>query len=130
MTYDDRRGWERVVYCLLVNNLAEMAAALADLHPPLEPALWAQLRTVLQEYADEHGCPPRLRGLLAGAPLPAKANLLTRWARRADREAGYVRIPSPLGPVRRITAGPAASGTAPRRVADCAPWAAGASGPG
>ncbi|TKA12190.1 IucA/IucC family protein [Actinacidiphila oryziradicis] len=130
MTYDDRRGWERVVYCLLVNNLAEMAAALADLHPPLEPALWVQLRTLLQEYADEHGCPPRLRGLLAGAPLPAKANLLTRWARRADREAGYVRIPSPLGPVRRITAGPAASGTAPRRVADCAPWAAGASGPG
>ena len=58
--------------------LAQMAAALADLHPPLEPALWAQLRTVLQEYADEHGSPPRLRALLAGAPLPAKANLLTR----------------------------------------------------
>jgi hypothetical protein len=39
---------------------------------------------------------PRLRALLAGVPLPAKANLLTRWERRADREAGYVRLPSPL----------------------------------
>jgi hypothetical protein len=34
--------------------------------------------------------------LLAGVPLPAKANLLTRWERKADREAGYVRLPSPL----------------------------------
>ncbi|CAM5697309.1 hypothetical protein SVIOM74S_03305 [Streptomyces violarus] len=34
---------------------------------------------------------------LAGVPLPAKANLLTRWERKADRAAGYVRLPSPLG---------------------------------
>ncbi len=34
---------------------------------------------------------------MAGVPLPAKANLLTRWERKADRHAGYVRIGSPLG---------------------------------
>ncbi|MCX4820890.1 iron transporter [Streptomyces sp. NBC_01142] len=96
MTYDAQRGWDRVVYCLLVNHVAEMLAALADLHPQTEPALWSQVRRTLQDYADEHGCPPRLNALLAGAPLPAKANLLTRWERTADREAGYVRVPSPL----------------------------------
>jgi siderophore synthetase component len=96
MTYDAQRGWDRVVYCLLVNHVAELLAALADLHPETEAALWAQVRATIQNYADEHGCPPRLGALLAGAPLPAKANLLTRWERKADREAGYVRLPSPF----------------------------------
>ncbi|MFI1485055.1 IucA/IucC family protein [Streptomyces sp. NPDC020747] len=97
MTYDAQRGWDRVVYCLLVNHVAELLAALADLHPHAEAALWAEVRVTLQAYADRHGCPPPLAALLAGVPLPAKANLLTRWERKADREAGYVRLPSPLG---------------------------------
>ncbi|MDF9813115.1 IucA/IucC family protein [Streptomyces sp. SPB162] len=96
MTYDAERGWDRVMYCLLVNHVAELLAALADLHPQTETALWARVRTVLREYADDHGCPPRLSALLAGVPLPAKTNLLTRWERKADREAGYVRLSSPL----------------------------------
>lgn len=96
MTYDAQRGWDRVVYCLLVNHIAELLAALADLHPQAEGALWARVRATLQAYADRHGCPPRLAALLAGVPLPAKANLLTRWERKADRDAGYVRLPSPL----------------------------------
>ncbi|HEY5832972.1 IucA/IucC family protein [Streptomyces sp.] len=96
MTYDARHGWDRVVYCLLVNHVAEMLAALADLHPQTEPALWAQVRATFQEYADRHGCPPQLAALLAGVPLPAKANLLTRWERKADREAAYIRLASPF----------------------------------
>ncbi len=59
--------------------------------------MWAAVRDVLRCEAAAHGDPPRLAALLAGVPLPAKANLLTRWERRADREAGYVRLPSPLG---------------------------------
>ncbi|MEU6253727.1 IucA/IucC family protein [Streptomyces sp. NPDC047043] len=96
MTYDAQRGWDRVVYCLLVNHVAELLAALADLHPQTEAALWARVRATLEAHADEYGCPPRLAALLAGVPLPAKANLLTRWERKADRDAGYVRLPSPL----------------------------------
>ncbi|MBO1417371.1 IucA/IucC family siderophore biosynthesis protein [Streptomyces sp. FH025] len=96
MTYDAERGWDRVVYCLLVNHVAELLAALADRHPEFEGALWQCVRDALEEYAAAHGRPPRLRALLAGVPLPAKANLQTRWERKADREAGYVRLPSPL----------------------------------
>ncbi|WP_327392253.1 iron transporter [Streptomyces sp. NBC_01186] len=96
LTYDAGRGWDRVVYCLLVNHVAEMLAAVADLHPEAERALWAEVRATLRAYADRFGCPPPLAALLAGAPLPAKANLLTRWERKADREAGYVRLPTPL----------------------------------
>ncbi|MGI5346830.1 IucA/IucC family protein [Streptomyces sp. CA-250714] len=96
MTYDAQRGWDRVVYCLLVNHIAELLAALADLHPAQEAALWAQVRETLHDHAERHGRTPRLNALLAGVPLPAKANLLTRWERKADRDAGYVRLPSPL----------------------------------
>ncbi|MEX3102545.1 MULTISPECIES: IucA/IucC family siderophore biosynthesis protein [unclassified Streptomyces] len=96
MTYDALRGWDRVVYCLFVNHVAELLAALADLHPSLEGELWARVRGAIEGYAARHGCPPRLAALLAGVPLPAKANLLTRWERKADREAGYVRLASPL----------------------------------
>ncbi|MER5636865.1 IucA/IucC family protein [Kitasatospora sp. NPDC002227] len=96
MTYDAQRGWDRVVYCLVVNHLSELVSALGDLFPELEAAFWAAVRAELRSYADRHGCPPRLSALLAGVPLPAKANLMTRWERKADREAGYVRLPSPL----------------------------------
>lgn len=97
LTYDAERGWNRVAYCLLVNHVAELLAALADLHPDLEPHLWRRVRHHLAEYGRVHGCPPPLRALLSGVPLPAKANLLTRWERRPDRAAGYVPLPSPLG---------------------------------
>ncbi|EFL27280.1 LOW QUALITY PROTEIN: IucA/IucC, partial [Streptomyces himastatinicus ATCC 53653] len=96
MTYERERGWDRVVYCLLVNHLAEMVAALADRHPRLEPDLWSAVRRVLCQRSAAHDDPPALRALVAGVPLPAKANLLTRWGRKADRDAGYVRIVSPL----------------------------------
>ncbi|MFK4088143.1 MFS transporter [Kribbella sp. NPDC020789] len=96
MTYDAQRGWDRVVYCLLVNHVSDLLGAVADLSPELEGRLWAEVRTVIEEYADQHGCPPLLAALLAGVPLPAKTNMLTRWGRLPDRSAGYVRLPSPI----------------------------------
>ncbi|MER6569585.1 IucA/IucC family protein [Streptomyces sp. NPDC001093] len=97
LTYDPERGWNRVAYCLLVNHAAEVLSALADLDPTLEPALWGLVRDHLDAYARTAAEPPRLRALLSGVPLPAKANLLLRWARQADRHATYVPLPSPLG---------------------------------
>ncbi|GHI09791.1 iron transporter [Streptomyces cellostaticus] len=97
MTYDAERGWNRVAYCLLVNHVAEVLGALADHRPALEPALWGLVRDRIDAYARTAGEPPRLRALLSGVPLPAKANLLLRWARQADRHAHYVPLPSPLG---------------------------------
>ena len=168
--YDARQAWDRVAYCLLVNHLAELAAALADRcghdrphageytdegrtdggrtdgghtagrhvddgstagghavgghavgghavggstdrrptavraegepghgrAAEFERALWAQARQVLTDAASEHAWPPQLRAVLAGVPLPAKANLRVRWARAADRDAAYVPVPNPL----------------------------------
>jgi siderophore synthetase component len=96
LRYDARRGWDRVGYCLFVNHLAEIAAAIADRVPELEQDLWRGARDELTVIAKELGWPPRLRAVLAGVPLPAKANLRLRWARAADHEAEYVPVPNPL----------------------------------
>jgi siderophore synthetase component len=96
VTYDVQRGWNRVVYCLLVNHVAELLAALADRHPRLERRLWDLVHDQLDAYRAAHGGSPQLRALLSGVPLPAKTNLLTRWERKADRYATYVPVPNPL----------------------------------
>ncbi|GIH98875.1 IucA/IucC family protein [Planobispora takensis] len=94
LTYDAAGGWNRVLYCLMVNHLPEVAATLAGTGPVRE--LWAVAGDVLAGYASRRGWPRELSDLLAGAPLPAKANLSVRWARSADRRAGYVPVANPL----------------------------------
>ncbi|MFC6081454.1 IucA/IucC family protein [Sphaerisporangium aureirubrum] len=104
-TYDPARGWDRVIYCLMVNHLPEIAATVAETacDGPAAPRataellreLWAVARSRLARYAAGHHR-PRLAALLAGAPLPAKANLSVRWTRSADRDASYVPVASPF----------------------------------
>jgi len=94
LTYDAASGWNRVVYCLMVNHLAEIAASLAGTGSTKE--LWAVAGDVLAKYAASRGWPRPLSELLSGAPLPAKANLSVRWTRSADRSAGYVTVANPL----------------------------------
>ncbi|MBO0820976.1 MAG: IucA/IucC family protein [Nocardiopsaceae bacterium] len=101
LAYDAGRAWDRVLYCLLVNHLDQIAAALADRCPdPLraEAELWEMLSETLAKCAADLGGPPRLRALLDGAPLPAKANLTLRWNRAADRESEYLPLPTPWSP--------------------------------
>ncbi|MFG1955609.1 IucA/IucC family protein [Micromonospora sp. NPDC048830] len=95
--YHPEQAFNRVAYCLFVNHLAELAGAVADAHPGIEAQLWATLRDVVSETTSALGSPPQLRAVLAGVPLPAKGNLLVRWQRDADRHAGYVPFPNPLG---------------------------------
>jgi siderophore synthetase component len=101
--YEPDAGWRRIAYCLFVNHLVELAGVLAGDRPGAELRLWEQARVVVAECAEWLGRPPQLRALLAGVPLPAKANLLLRWQRRADRHAGYVPFPNPLGAAIRVS---------------------------
>ncbi|RJL33651.1 iron transporter [Bailinhaonella thermotolerans] len=106
LTYNAERGWSRVVYCLVVNHLGEVAAEVSR-HVRDQGRVWAVVRECLASYADEFGCPLPLADLLAGAPLPAKANLGVRWARDADRAAGYVPVGNPLAASSPLPAGTA-----------------------
>ncbi|MBP2707610.1 iron transporter [Microbispora sp. RL4-1S] len=115
LSYPADRGWDRVAYCLMVNHLAEVSATVAAAARPgdedgLLRELWAVARAALSRYADEHapgtgGWALPLAALLTGEPLPAKANLAVRWARAADRFAGYVEVRNPLAVELERTAG-------------------------
>jgi siderophore synthetase component len=94
--YSAARGWDRVAYCLFVNNVSSVLSMLTDLDPGVEGSLWSRVRSTVQAFRADHGDAPQLRDILAGMPLPAKTNLLTRWQRTADRDSGYVPVQLPI----------------------------------
>ncbi|WP_406496437.1 IucA/IucC family protein [Streptomyces sp. NBC_01604] len=82
-------GWERLVYCLVVNHLCEVAAALAERHPGLDP--WPAVRRELSRHDL-----PETAALLASPTLPGKTNLLLRWTGADGADARYLPLPNPL----------------------------------
>ncbi|WP_399498441.1 IucA/IucC family protein [Streptomyces sp. P17] len=86
---DRAAGWERLVYCLVVNHLWEMAAALAERHPGLDP--WPAVRRALAAHDL-----PEIPVLLSAPTLPGKTNLLLRWTGADGAAARYRPLPSPL----------------------------------
>ncbi|MEV5959062.1 IucA/IucC family protein [Streptomyces sp. NPDC051987] len=82
-------GWERLVYCLVVNHLTEVAAALAEHHPGFDP--WPAARRELARHPL-----PEAAALLASPTLPGKTNLLLRWTGADGADARYLPLPNPL----------------------------------
>ncbi|HEX4812801.1 MAG TPA: IucA/IucC family protein [Nonomuraea sp.] len=89
-------GWERLVYCLVTNNLCELAGAVTERHPRLREELWARARAVFKGVGRDHGDPEELRALLSDPYVPAKANLLLRWTGAAGEAMRCVPVPNPL----------------------------------
>ncbi|WP_225808152.1 IucA/IucC family protein [Streptomyces spinosus] len=82
-------GWERLVYCLVVNHLVEIAGALAEHHPGLDP--WPAARRELARHDL-----PEIPALLGAPTLPGKTNLLLRWTGADGADARYLPLPNPL----------------------------------
>ncbi|MEU3726869.1 IucA/IucC family C-terminal-domain containing protein, partial [Streptomyces sp. NPDC031705] len=89
-------AWQRLVYCLVVNHLAEVGAAVAERHPRAAGRVWPAVREELLRYDAEHGGLPEVAELLAAPSLPAKTNLLLRWTRADGADARYLPLPNPL----------------------------------
>jgi len=83
-------GWERLVYCLVVNHLCEVAEALAERHPGFDP--WPAARRELARSGL-----PEATALLTSPTLPGKTNLLLRWTGADGADARYLPLPNPLG---------------------------------
>lgn len=100
--YDNEQGWNRISYCLFVNNFCEAINQLAPGQLALQQRLWGVVRHSLQDYQSDFGdtvSAQRLSGLLAGQPFPAKTNLINRFFKRPDRDAAYVPVANPMGNV-------------------------------
>ncbi|MFB7268686.1 IucA/IucC family C-terminal-domain containing protein, partial [Streptomyces nojiriensis] len=88
-------AWQRLVYCLVVNNLTEIAGALSGRYPDVSPLLWPVAREEFLRYDATRGL-PEIADLLASATLPGKTNLLLRWTRADGADARYLPLPNPL----------------------------------
>lgn len=82
-------GWERLVYCLVVNHLTEVAGALAERHTGFDP--WPAARRAFARHDL-----PEIAGLLTSPTLPGKTNLLLRWTGADGADARYLPLPNPL----------------------------------
>ncbi|MER8061740.1 MULTISPECIES: IucA/IucC family protein [unclassified Streptomyces] len=82
-------GWERLVYCLLVNHLMEIAGALAERHRGYDP--WPAVRRSLARHDL-----PEIPALLGSPTLPGKTNLLLRWTGADGADARYLPLRNPL----------------------------------
>lgn len=96
MEYPRAQGWNRIAYCLFVNNLSEAVLALTQGRPALAPAMWQLVRQELQDIRATLQSPaPELDALLDGASIPCKTNFRIRLAAAADKFAGYVQLRAP-----------------------------------
>ncbi|GAA3942678.1 IucA/IucC family protein [Litoribacillus peritrichatus] len=97
--YDEEKGWNRIAYCLFVNNLCQAVFYISAGDPVLEACLWSQVGHQLKRYQSLYGCAKsgqRILSLLNGDPLPNKTNLLTRVLKQADKQSGYVPLTNPI----------------------------------
>lgn len=100
LCYRLAQGWQRIAYCLFVNNFCEAIAQLAAGDAQLEQRLWSVVSEQLSHYQRNHGTEHSqgyIVALLKGDPLPTKANLINRIFKRADREVTYIPLYNPMG---------------------------------
>lgn len=98
--YDQEKCWNRLAYCLFINNIVQAIFCIARRESVLEARLWHQVRLTVQHYLAQNNsefAANKLGDLLAGKAIPNKANLLTRFLKRADKQAEYTDFPNPLG---------------------------------
>ncbi|UTW10822.1 IucA/IucC family protein [Marinobacterium rhizophilum] len=97
--YRAEKGWQRVAYCLFINNFSQAVYYLARGDAGLERQLWRELALSLECYQQRHGnavSADLITRLLRGEAWPNKTNLLNRVLQRADRCSEYVPLQSPL----------------------------------
>jgi siderophore synthetase component len=95
--YEDAQAWLRLRYYAVTNQLGHVVSVLGRHTDAGEERLWAVARDALAGWDEAE---PYATQLLSAPALPAKANLVSRFAGRADRPL-YVDIANPL---RRSTA--------------------------
>jgi siderophore synthetase component len=98
LLYSRQQGWNRIVYCLFVNNLSEAVLALSWERAHLAPLMWQRVeQQLISIRAELSRAAPELDALIAGQPIACKTNLKVRLAAKADRQASYVSLVCPWG---------------------------------
>jgi siderophore synthetase component len=88
---DDAEAWLRLKYYVLTNHVGHLVHVLGRYAEVGEAGLWRVVHELVRSAP-----PDRYRDELLSAPvLPAKANLISRFAGRGERPL-YVEVPNPM----------------------------------
>jgi siderophore synthetase component len=94
--YGDAEAWLRLKYYVVTNHLGHLVHVLGRHAEVDESRLWGVVRELVQEAASDR----YVADLLSSPVLPAKANLIGRFAGRGERPL-YVDVPNPMHGVSR-----------------------------
>jgi L-2,3-diaminopropanoate---citrate ligase len=90
--YDDAEGWLRLRYHAVTNQLGHVVSVLGRYTDVGEQRLWGMVREAVAGWREAE---PYATQLLSAPSLPAKANLVSRFAGRAERPL-YVDVANPM----------------------------------
>ncbi|TNF68923.1 MAG: hypothetical protein EP298_05640 [Gammaproteobacteria bacterium] len=98
--YTEKQSWNRLIYCLIINNLASAIHYLSNHSYQLECQLYRALKDILKHYQasnkNNRYLSEKIQQLLINPYLPYKANLRTRFLKTADKNAQYVNFDNPF----------------------------------
>jgi L-2,3-diaminopropanoate---citrate ligase len=90
--YDDAEGWLRLRYHAVTNQLGHVVSVLGRYTDAGEERLWRVVREAVAGWPEAE---PYATQLLSAPALPAKANLVSRFAGHAERPL-YVDVANPI----------------------------------
>jgi L-2,3-diaminopropanoate---citrate ligase len=95
--YSEEEAWMRLLYYNLTNHMSHMLAVVSRSSGVEEQVLWGQAYTVLTDLAAHSSDSLRywVARLAATRALPAKANLISWFARKGETP-DYVELPNPF----------------------------------
>lgn len=91
LVYDDAEAWMRLKYYVITNHLGHLIHVLARFGGADERLLWRVVRQMLHVALPDR----YVLDLLNSPTLPAKANLISRFAERGERPL-YVTVANPM----------------------------------
>lgn len=94
--YSRAKGWNRIAYCTLINNISEAIFHISTKQENLEATLWLSLAGTIKLWQSKESIQPELESLLKGESIPSKNNLTTRLLKHADSLSSYSALKNPL----------------------------------
>ncbi|ODN42060.1 IucA/IucC family protein [Piscirickettsia litoralis] len=88
MTYNTDQSWQRIIYCLFINNISSSIHFISKNSEHLEKKLWQNVSLTLRKYQTKLSNQQALefKQRLFNPTWPYKANLKTRFLKSADKK--------------------------------------------
>ncbi|SON51420.1 IucA/IucC family protein [Vibrio tapetis] len=96
LVYSRHKGWQRISYCLFINNISEAILSLTWDAPELERIMWDMVKNELISLKSSLSKPaPEIDELIATGEVACKCNFKVRLAAQADKQVQYVPLTAP-----------------------------------